>query len=109
MTQPKYPKVTLENQPDPVSASRGGYNLDPENYPDTGCSYSPSCLSCPLPQCRYDMAPGELQLMLRRWSDQTIARSVFGGLPVDEVATKHGVTVRTIHRVVKRVREEGNV
>ncbi len=24
------------------------------HYEDTGCEVSPSCLNCPLPQCKYD-------------------------------------------------------
>ena len=30
--------------------------LLPERYPyrDEGCEVSPSCLKCPLPQCKYD-------------------------------------------------------
>ena len=24
------------------------------HYEDTGCEVSPSCLTCPLPQCKYD-------------------------------------------------------
>jgi hypothetical protein len=31
----------------------------PENieWHDTGCEIAPSCLACPLPECKYDAAP----------------------------------------------------
>ena len=28
------------------------------HYEDTGCEVSPSCLNCPLPQCKYDDPDG---------------------------------------------------
>jgi len=35
---------------------RGTRGERPENYfvDDDGCEYSPSCLQCPLPVCKYD-------------------------------------------------------
>ena len=36
------------------------------HFRDTGCELAPSCLSCWLPRCRYDLAPGELRSLTNR-------------------------------------------
>ena len=40
---------------------------------DTGCEYSPSCLTCPLPVCKYE-AP--LATQLRMYRDALIVREI---------------------------------
>ena len=35
------------------------------HFEDTGCRYSPTCQTCPLPKCKHDMANGELARWLR--------------------------------------------
>ena len=66
----------------------------PENsvYRDDGCSLAPRCLDCPLPQCRYDLPPGELQAMLRRLE---FRRYLVAGLSVADAARRVGVAERT--------------
>ncbi len=39
-----------------MSKKRGGSNGIPQ---DRGCSYAPSCLTCPFVQCRYDLGANE--------------------------------------------------
>ena len=80
----------------------------PENvvYRDTGCDLYPSCLRCPLPQCRYD-DPGGAANMLRNGRDATIMRLADrDGLPIDRLAEMFGLSRRTIFRVLRSGREE---
>ena len=35
------------------------------HYEDTGCSFSPSCLSCALPRCVLDMTPSQVAQLRR--------------------------------------------
>ncbi len=71
----------------------------PENatYRDDGCDLHPSCLSCPLPACRYDV-PGGKRALLNIRRDQRIA-SLRRNNTVPVVAAIMGVSRRTIVRV----------
>ena len=69
-------------------------------FPDTGCDLAPSCLSCPLPVCRYDAAPhaGE-----DRWErDDRIFALRKKGVPTGELARAFGVSARQVARIVQR-------
>tara|TARA_B100000686_G_scaffold186772_1_gene193476 strand:+ start:2367 stop:2687 length:321 start_codon:yes stop_codon:yes gene_type:complete len=72
------------------------------HYSDTGCEASLSCLSCPLPKCKYD-DPAWYQAYKRIDKDLEILNmyeertfSTFA------IAQKFKVSPRTIHRAVKR-------
>ncbi len=76
----------------------GGY------YYDDGCEDGelPSCLLCPLPQCRYDLDPN----IMRRESAQRRAAMIAEyarktGGKVEAVAALFGVSTRTVHRALK--------
>ena len=71
----------------------------PENatYRDDGCDLHPSCLSCPLPRCRYDV-PGGKRAVLNIYRDQRIA-SLRRSNTVPVVAAIMGVSRRTVVRV----------
>ncbi len=71
----------------------------PENatYRDDGCDLHPSCLSCPLPVCRYDM-PGGKRAVLNLYRDQMIA-TLRRDYTVPVVAGLLGVSARTVVRV----------
>ncbi len=71
----------------------------PENatYRDDGCDLHPSCLSCPLPVCRYDI-PGGKRAVLNIYRDQMIAR-LRRDYTVPVVAGLLGVSRRTVVRV----------
>lgn len=68
-------------------------------YRDTGCDLHPSCLSCPFPRCRYD-EPGGVAALLRAARDEAILRSYEAGRSIDEIARAHGVSRRTVFRVL---------
>ena len=80
------------------------------DYRDRGCDVFPSCLSCPLPRCRYD-EPGGVRALLNRHRDREIRRLGHEhGLPVDEIARRFLVSRRTVFRALQqsvRAREEG--
>lgn len=70
---------------------------------DTGCEVSPSCLRCPLPQCRYD-DPLWFEDYRRRQRVQATATKVraLGVLPKEQavkaVALALGIDARTVYR-----------
>ncbi len=71
-------------------------------YRDEGCDLFASCLTCPLPRCRYD-EPGGARAMLNRVRDQEIRRLRYeAGLSVDEVSMRFRVSRRTVFRVLQQ-------
>lgn len=73
-----------------------------QEYRDVGCEVSPSCLRCPLPQCRYDV-PGGLRQILNEARDAEVARLRFQeGVPVNEIAARFGLSRRTVFRILSR-------
>ena len=73
-------------------------------YRDEGCDLFASCLTCPLPRCRYD-EPGGARTMLNRVRDEEMRRlHLDSGLPVDEIAVRYRVSRRTVFRVLSQAR-----
>jgi hypothetical protein len=78
----------------------------PENigYRDTGCEVFPSCLNCPLPQCKYD-DPVWYQRYRRHGRDQLILAALSDdGATVTQVAEFFKLSPRTIQRALRRWR-----
>ncbi len=72
------------------------------HYLDTGCEASASCLTCPLPQCKFD-DPIWYQAYKREGRDtEVLAAYTDEGLSVFEVARRFGLSPRTVHRVIRR-------
>ena len=93
----------------PVKSKPANSVLDavPEyfHYEDTGCEVSSSCLSCPLPQCKYD-DPGWFQRHRRLARDFMVWSTMQSeGLTVEEAAERFSVTVRTVFRIMRRCRD----
>jgi hypothetical protein len=73
-------------------------------YRDEGCDLYPSCLTCPLPRCRYDK-PGGARAILNLRRDREIRRlRRRQGLPVDMLARRYGVSRRTVFRILRKGR-----
>ena len=70
---------------------------EPSSLKDTGCEYSPSCFTCPLPMCKYDL-PGPVEVHVR---NQGICDARKGGMSVKETAKRFGVSLRTVHRALR--------
>ena len=85
---------------------RGGPLIDsrPEEYPyrDDGCEISPSCLRCPLPQCKYDDPRWFLQERRRERDQLVLDTKERESLSVDEVAHKFALSQRTVFRILRR-------
>ena len=80
----------------------------PESYPyrDDGCEVSPSCLRCPLPQCKYD-DPGWFQRQKRKGRDREVMAALQeNGMSVLDVAARFALSERTIFRILRRVDSE---
>ena len=73
------------------------------HYADTGCEVSGTCLSCTLPQCKFDN-PTWYRSYRRQGRDLELqdARE-FEGLSVFEVAKRFHISPRTVHRATRRV------
>jgi hypothetical protein len=70
------------------------------DYRDDGCDLFPSCLSCPLPRCRYDV-PGGVRAMLNQERDHQIrVLREDVGLSVDDIADRFQVSRRTVFRAL---------
>lgn len=81
----------------------------PEHMPyhDTGCSIHPACLTCPLPQCRYDSQPGWVGKGRRSIRHAEIASfHAQHPLPITAIAQHFGVNPRTVHRIVANARAQ---
>jgi hypothetical protein len=69
-------------------------------YRDDGCDLFPSCLSCPLARCRYDV-PGGVRALLNQERDHQIrVMRDDAGLTVDEIADRFQVSRRTVFRAL---------
>ncbi|HJX62107.1 MAG TPA: helix-turn-helix domain-containing protein [Dehalococcoidia bacterium] len=71
-------------------------------YRDEGCDFHPSCLTCPLPRCRYD-EPGGVRALLNVGRDREILQlRRRQGLAVETLAERYGVSRRTVFRILQR-------
>jgi transcriptional regulator of acetoin/glycerol metabolism len=70
----------------------------PENtsYKDDGCDLHESCLTCPLPACRYEMPPGRARALAQA---ALLGRLLETGLTMDQAAIELGVSRRTVYRL----------
>ena len=64
--------------------------------PDTGCDVSPSCLTCPLPQCKYDDYAA-YRASLRQGRDEQILAYRGEGHSIWEVCKRFNLSLRTVH------------
>ena len=80
-------------------------DLDPPpeycHYQDEGCELAPSCLRCLFPSCRYDIVNGH-RGGAREFRDTQIQKLRRQGLTIADIATRFGVSKRTIHRAMRR-------
>ena len=75
-------------------------------YADNGCEVAMSCLNCPLPQCKFDN-PGWYRSYRRQVRDEEILWSFhYEGLTAFELASRFGLSPRTIQRALNRAVKE---
>ena len=73
--------------------------------PDKGCNLAPRCLECPFPACKHDggsNTPRKRNMQEKDAKADTLVNSQ--GFTAAQAATIIGVTPRTVHRMVARVR-----
>jgi len=76
-------------------------------YPDRGCFLYPSCLSCPLPKCFFDMSRKEKRAFNKRARNQEIIERLAKGEDIEKITRALGVSRRRIYRAVKRYKDGG--
>lgn len=73
----------------------------PEHMRDKGCHHSPTCLSCPLSRCVYDIPTAELRRAKRAERAERIQAMVLRhGVSKEIAATREGVSLKTIARLL---------
>ena len=65
--------------------------------PDTGCSASPSCFTCPLPECRY-ADPVRFRTQEQDQRTAEVRALLDQGLTHQAAAARLGLSLRTIAR-----------
>lgn len=76
--------------------------MSDDSHPaDTGCSESPTCVTCPLPACRYD-DPVAYQRLLRQRRDKRMLPIINLGMTREQAAGICQVSPRTIYRIKRR-------
>ena len=75
-------------------------------YRDTGCEIAPSCLQCPLPQCKYDNPRLARREKRSERDRQVVTAFRHGGMSALQVAALFGMSQRTVFRIIKRYDEE---
>ena len=73
---------------------------DRRRLKDTGCDYSPSCLRCPLPACRYDASAPPMIVRRSRERAGEAARLHGEGRSVNEIAASLGISRRSVFRLL---------
>jgi len=98
----RMPVVVRRGRIVPSSRKRVRADALPEftRYRDDGCEVSVSCLTCPLPRCRYE-EPGGLRAVLNEYRDRQILQLRTRGVPVEVLADRFGVSRRTVFRVLE--------
>ena len=112
--QPNFNPVTFSPQPSPATNPRPTPDVPVPHYPDEGCDFSPSCLSCPLPRCVEELTPRQVAAVKHSaQADRTawklharvqhlIERGISNEAAFAMLAAEDGVTVRSIHRRLNR-------
>lgn len=107
MNEVPSPTLEREREARPSVLRRVREDALPEHteYRDTGCQVHPSCLSCPLPRCRYD-EPGGIRALLGAYRDEQIAALRRQGLTIEELARRFRVSRRTVFRALEKARAQ---
>ena len=98
---PRATRSTMRRRPDPMI---DGYRFLPEVK--DGCEVSPSCFTCSLPMCKFDDPA-----WYKRYRSLERARAACKlrdqGIAIPEIATLIGKGRRTVHRLIRMIRQEG--
>jgi hypothetical protein len=81
--------VNILNDPNLVNDWLGGVYRD-------GCSLQPSCFTCALPACRYELAPGQAKAALEL---ARLTALMSDDRTLGEAAAEMGISIRTAYRL----------
>jgi hypothetical protein len=70
------------------------------DYPDTGCDLNPSCLTCPLPRCKYDVG-GNRGVATRKRDREIVLLHRKYGAPSPLLARTYGISERSVFRILR--------
>ena len=76
-------------------------------YRDDGCEVSPSCLTCPLPRCKYDDPAWYQRYLLEQRDGQILRVREEERLTVPALARRFRVSQRTVFRAIQRGKAGG--
>ena len=98
--EPEEEIIPFEDQDDDT-------DLLPEycHYKDEGCEFAASCLDCPFSRCVYD-EPGGKQHFVKELRNRELLRLYTEGKDIKKLAAMFGISQRTVHRALKRARNE---
>ena len=88
--------------------SKLNLNNDEVNFKDSGCRFSSSCLNCPSQICIYD-DPSFVRNLEKNNRDENIIEDRSNGLSNQQIAKKYNVSIRTVHRSLKKIKPNKNV
>lgn len=74
-------------------------------YQDFGCEVSPTCVTCPLPVCRYEL-PGGLASVQRRPRNSEVVDLHRRGVSVERLSQQFSLSRRSIFRILAAARSE---
>ncbi len=80
---------------------------DIPHHTDTGCDVSPSCLSCPLPVCKFEnrLFAGSEE---KRQLYANVYKARLTGVKVNDLAVMFNVAPRTVSRIISKKGLYGN-
>ena len=73
---------------------------------DNGCDQSPTCVTCPLPVCKYDLSHGSASIRRQQRLTAVVALSA-AGHDAYTIAARLGIATRTAFRLIQVARERG--
>jgi len=88
--------------------SKLNLNNDEVNFKDSGCRFSSSCLNCRIQICIYD-EPSFVRNLEKNNRDESIIEDRSNGLSNQQIAKKYNVSIRTVHRSLKKIKPNKNV
>ena len=71
------------------------------NYPDTGCHYHDSCLTCPFDPCIYEMPAASRTFISQERKEEIRTMRFVQGMKIDTIAAKLGVGRSTVFRALR--------
>lgn len=81
------------------------FSNGPDVMPDKGCEVSSSCLSCPLPTCKYDAPRGQTARLKNASRNLLITEAYGSGEDASLIASRFNITARSVFRIAREVRK----